>query len=259
MNWYYADAGQQVGPISEADLEALAQSGKIQPSTLVWRDGLKDWIPYAQIKAGANPEPAGLPPAASAGDEIVCAECNKIFSKNNAIQYGGVWVCANCKPIFVQKLREGATLPGQGGALNYAGFWIRFGAKFVDGLIFLVILAIPIGFVIFGGIKSAAQGGQPGFGQLALQFGIQLAAIAVAVGYNTFFIGKYAATPGKMACGLKVVLSDGGPVSYLRAFGRAWAEQLSGMICYIGYIIAGFDKEKRALHDHICNTRVIRK
>ena len=259
MNWYYADAGQQVGPISEAELEALAQSGKIQPSTLVWRDGLADWIPYGQIKPGAAPEPTGLPPAAAPTDEIVCAECNKIFSKNSAIQYGGVWVCATCKPIFVQKLREGATLPGQGGALNYAGFWIRFGAKFVDGLIFLVVLAIPIGFFIFANIKSAAQGGQGGFGQVALQLGIQVAAIAVAVGYNTFFIGKYAATPGKMACGLKVVTADGGPVSYARAFGRAWAEQLSGMICYIGYIIAGFDKEKRALHDHICNTRVIRK
>ena len=67
MNWYYADAGQQVGPIGEAELDALAQSGKIQPSTLVWRDGMKDWIPYAQIKAGGDPEPAELPPAASAG------------------------------------------------------------------------------------------------------------------------------------------------------------------------------------------------
>ena len=55
MNWYYADAGQQVGPIGEAELDALAQSGKIQPSTLVWRDGMKDWIPYAQIKAGGYP------------------------------------------------------------------------------------------------------------------------------------------------------------------------------------------------------------
>ena len=54
-------------------------------------------------------------------------------------------------------------------------------------------------------------------------------------------------------------MADGSKISYQRAFGRAWADILSGMICYIGYIIAGFDKEKRALHDHICQTRVIYK
>jgi len=70
--------------------------------------------------------------------------------------------------------------------------------------------------------------------------------------------GKYAATLGKMACGLKVVLPDGAPISYGRAFGRAWAELLSGFICDIGYIIAAFDSQKRSLHDHIANTRVIR-
>jgi hypothetical protein len=32
------------------------------------------------------------------------------------------------------------------------------------------------------------------------------------------------------------------------------------MICYIGYFIVLFDKtQKRALHDHICNTRVVYK
>jgi uncharacterized RDD family membrane protein YckC len=32
---------------------------------------------------------------------------------------------------------------------------------------------------------------------------------------------------------------------------------LSAMILYIGYIMAGFDSQKRALHDMICDTRVI--
>ena len=42
-----------------------------------------------------------------------------------------------------------------------------------------------------------------------------------------------------------------------RAVGRYFAQWLSAFILYIGYIIAGFDSEKRALHDHICDTRVI--
>ena len=47
--------------------------------------------------------------------------------------------------------------------------------------------------------------------------------------------------------------------AYLRAFGRFWAEMLSGLVCAIGYIIAAFDDEKRSMHDHICDTRVIFK
>jgi uncharacterized RDD family membrane protein YckC len=81
----------------------------------------------------------------------------------------------------------------------------------------------------------------------------------IAIGYETFFIGKYGATPGKMACKIKVVTADGGKVSYLLAFGRYFAKVLSSLTCLIGYIMAAFDDEKRALHDRICNTRVVFK
>jgi uncharacterized RDD family membrane protein YckC len=33
---------------------------------------------------------------------------------------------------------------------------------------------------------------------------------------------------------------------------------LSAIILMIGYIMAGFDEQKRALHDILCDTRVIR-
>jgi len=93
---------------------------------------------------------------------------------------------------------------------------------------------------------------------IGFQVLFQLFYFAVIVGYNTLMQGKYGATLGKLACGLKVVQPDGAPISYGRAFGRAWAEILSGVICDIGYIITAFDGQKRSLHDHIANTRVIR-
>jgi uncharacterized RDD family membrane protein YckC len=86
----------------------------------------------------------------------------------------------------------------------------------------------------------------------------QLLEAALGVLYNGFFLGKFGATPGKMALGLRVVAPDGSSVSYGRSFGRAAAEILSRLICFIGYIIAAFDAQKRALHDHIASTRVIR-
>ena len=83
-------------------------------------------------------------------------------------------------------------------------------------------------------------------------------AFALGIAYPTFFLGKYGATPGKMAAGIKVVRPDGEPITYMRAFGRYFADLLSGFIFGIGFIMAAFDDEKRALHDRICDTRVIR-
>jgi uncharacterized RDD family membrane protein YckC len=86
-----------------------------------------------------------------------------------------------------------------------------------------------------------------------------LVGLVIPIAYTTFFVGRFAATPGKMACGLRIITPDGGRVSYGRALGRCFAEWLSGLTLTIGYIIAAFDPEKRALHDRICETRVVYK
>jgi uncharacterized RDD family membrane protein YckC len=265
MNWYYVQAGNSVGPVSQTEFDLLVESGVIQPDTLVWQEGMAAWQPYSTLRAAAPAPvavaaattPAGLPselPAAGSG-EVVCAECNRMFPKDSVIQYGGVWVCANCKPAFVQKLREGAHLPMAGG-LDYAGFWIRLGAKVLDWLILGVVFIVPS--LIFFGI--AISGGRVNPNEtLGAQLLLQLGFYLVSFGYNTFFLGKFAATPGKMVCGLRVVMPGGTKIGYGRAMGRTLGEIVSGLVCNIGYIIAAFDSEKRALHDHIANTRVVRK
>ena len=50
MDWYYAEAGNQVGPLSEADFEQLVNTGKVSGETLVWRPGLKDWQPLKEVQ-----------------------------------------------------------------------------------------------------------------------------------------------------------------------------------------------------------------
>ena len=87
---------------------------------------------------------------------------------------------------------------------------------------------------------------------LLLEYGLPAA-------FEIFFIGKYGATPGKMLMKIKVVTPDGGPVSYGRATGRYFAKMLSAIILYIGFLMAFWDEEKRALHERICNTRVVNR
>jgi hypothetical protein len=42
--WYYAQDGQQAGPVSAEQLQRLARSGRIRDTDLVWREGLPQWI-----------------------------------------------------------------------------------------------------------------------------------------------------------------------------------------------------------------------
>lgn len=55
--WYYARGGQQVGPVSEAQLRALINQGALQPTDLVWRDGMAQWQPVSQVADLAGPAP----------------------------------------------------------------------------------------------------------------------------------------------------------------------------------------------------------
>jgi len=114
MSWYYADDGQQTGPITEEELEALVKSGKIADQTLVWQEGMANWQPYGTVKPAA----VAAPPAASGMPHLttgaVCRECGKTFPAGEVIRYGDAFVCAACKPIFIQRLREGAGPGGRG-------------------------------------------------------------------------------------------------------------------------------------------------
>jgi uncharacterized RDD family membrane protein YckC len=250
MNWYYADSGRQVGPITETDLEALVRTGTITPDTLVWHDGMVDWQPYGRVNS--NPlektTPAGV---AVIADVATCAQCGMTYAQEEMVHYGNLWICATCKPTFVQKLKEGGRLPG---AMTYAGFWIRFGARVIDVVILWVVNTL-LSFV--PGLMIAK--GNSRVGVLALQAALYLIQFLIGLCYTTWFLGRYGATPGKMACGLRVVTASGGKVSYARACARHFADVLNWFTFLIGYLMAAFDDEKRALHDHICNTRVVKR
>jgi uncharacterized RDD family membrane protein YckC len=260
--WYYVAAGRQIGPIKEAEWAEWVRTGKIQPDTLVWRAGLAQWQPYRAVAQPPSPppgteQPQGAP-APPAG-EVVCSECHNPFPRDKATQYGTAWVCANCKPRFVRKFQWHAVLPAGAAGLAYAGFWIRFVAKLLDGFILGAVFGGPVVFFFLatGWLARLDVHRELTPALLALEFILMVLNVAVVVAYRGFFVGSFGATPGKMVLGLKVVAPDGSKVGYGRAFGRALAEFLSRIICFIGYLIAAFDTEKRTLHDYICDTRVI--
>lgn len=253
MAWYYAQGEERIGPLTDAAFQQMVQQGTIHAETLVWREGMQNWAPYGTVSA---PAPAGPTPSSrdyQTSPMTVCSSCGRTVSSEEVIEYQGSYVCGICKPIFFQQLKEGGLV---GGAMDYAGFWIRAGAAIIDGIIlFVPNMIISLVINVFAASMSSDTA-NPAIGLLIAL--LYLLSIAIPMAYETYFIGKMGQTPGKMVCGIKVVRSDGDSLTYLRAFGRHWAKYLSYLICYIGVIIVAFDDEKRGLHDHICDTRVIR-
>lgn len=194
----------------------------------------------------------------STGDTAICSQCGRTFPEDQVIAFEDKMICAACKPMFVQKIKEGVA-PGT--LQQFGGFWIRFVAKVIDWIILGICqwaIMIPVSMLVAPSmLEGDDQALSPNF---FIFIGIQvLLGISIPLLYNTFFIGKWGATLGKMACGLKVVTPEGDTVTYMRAFGRFFAEWISMIMLYIGYIMVGFDDEKRSLHDRICSTRVVKK
>ncbi len=185
-----------------------------------------------------------------------CSECGKPAVEDEIFKYDKHFVCASCKLVFIQKLKEGASdfyNSDNSRDMEYAGFWVRLEAKVIDGLIigmFLWLMATVLREPFF----STGSGLESEYWTF-----IKLMGAVVALTFDTLFIGKLAATPGKMALKLTVVTADGKRVTYLKAFVRVIVEKMGRFTLMAGHIMAAFDTEKRALHDIICSTRVIRQ
>jgi len=264
MKWYYAEGGKQLGPIEEAELDDLVRQGVVRDETLVWREGMAAWQRHATVR-GPSPGSATtiappVPVMAGAGDSRYCSECGRSVPASQLSTFGDISVCAQCRPAYDQKLREGGTIR------RFGGFWIRFGALIIDGIILAVVGAIirfPLGLAMGGFGVSMSRNPDPNqvfavlpaiIGLVGLTWLIQM---AVSLAYEVCFLSTRGATPGKMALGLKVIRADGSPISAGLAAGRFFARYLSFLTLCIGFIIAAFDREKRSLHDHICQTRVV--
>jgi uncharacterized RDD family membrane protein YckC len=342
MAWYYANQGQQAGPVDDAAFDNLVRQGVVRDDTLVWKDGMATWQAYSTVKpqpmaaektvvmkippAGSFPAPAS--PAASeqasaattAMETRFCSQCGRPTLASQLTMVNGAPTCPACAAVLRPSAapQPQAAAPAQpggpaqgyqpqaapqqgypqqgygapagssqpawaqmgaaasvamggagmqaGGAYRFGGFWIRFVARLIDGILVGIagfIITLPLTFLGIGGAAVAinpndptsAVAAMPGFIGLALISG--LIRLALQLAYEVYFLTTRGATLGKIALGLKVIRTDGGPITMQLAVARVFASILSGLILAIGYIIAGFDPQKRSLHDRLCNTYVI--
>ena len=116
----------------------------------------------------------------------------------------------------------------------YSGFWRRFVASFLDGLIMLIpawilgMLLPYVGGIILGLIYK------PVFEASALK-----------------------GTPGKAMMGMVVLSESGERLTLKQAYIRYFCSILSGLVLCIGYLMNLFTAKRQTLHDMIAESVVV--
>lgn len=170
--------------------------------------------------------------------------------------------------------------------LDYVGFWMRFVAALIDGIL-LGIVSAPIFFGFLLSAILAALSGKSAAAMGMLTIGALLL-LVINLGYFVLMESlPTQGTLGKMALGMKVTDLAGNRISVGRAIGRSLAKQIHNFVNYAGlalfaiigttksrtnilelvvliiflyaYVRAGFDERKQALHDSVAGTYVVRK
>ena len=273
MNWYYLEQGQQRGPVSDEEFPGLVQSDVIRPETYLWCEGMAEWKTYGQLTAAPAPagasaatvqqaaadpassglrlrrdEPASAAPAAER--EATCSQCGAAAPVSQLMTVGASQLCPKCQASHRRLSFSGPDRPRE-----YAPPLVRLAAYVLD----CAICGGVVGVIVVGTLLLLKQvKPDPAVATLAF-FGV-LAGLLVWI--LNYFVGKIAregATPMMKAFGIKVTRAGGGAVGGGRAFGRLLIMVLVNLFtCSLGHVVAFFDKERRALHDMVCGTVVIK-
>lgn len=138
----------------------------------------------------------------------------------------------------------------------YAGFWKRFAAYIIDGMI-LVFISYPIYEVIKAQVLILMYDSRE---IETLTRGYIYFILTMLFNTWAYYAGMESsplqATVGKLAVGIRVVSRDGSRLSIAKATGRFLGKFISGLLFGYGYLMAGF-RQKQALHDIMVGAIVV--
>ena len=188
----------------------------------------------------AEAESTGL----RAEEVAVCAFSGQPRPLSLMVKYGDRWVAIEHKEAFLQSLREGAPVARMAGVgeMQYVGFWWRVLGAILDVLVLLIpniLVAMP--YYVMSFRKAMASSGTPSIDPLnefKTMNGLMVVAyVAAMVGnfliplmYDTWMVGRFGATVGKMVIGARVAKLGGEPLTYWQALGRGGAKVLNVLI-----------------------------
>jgi uncharacterized RDD family membrane protein YckC len=140
-----------------------------------------------------------------------------------------------------------------------AGFWSRFGAALVDGILIGIVVSIVAAIL---GIEQFTDTSDQTGADFSFRVtpAYQLLNLLLALPYYAYLEGISGQTLGKRLLGIRVVGADNVQpgVGIGRGIGRYFARILSAIPCGLGYFWMLWDDEKQTWHDKLAGTKVVK-
>ena len=258
--WYYADRDHaRQGPVDAAELVRLRLDKRLDWDSLIWREGMAEWQPMREFAAELAQADDRAPAAAASPDLAAAVPAGAGFAAAAAVAEPA----SPYAPPRAVVSTDAAVVSG--GEVVQAGFWKRFAAMVIDGLVTGVAswaIQIPL-FVLAGaGIGSEMLSMGSSIGLVLLSYGISL--LIPLLYFSWMHSSASQASLGKMAVGIKVTRGSGERIGFWRAFGRYAAYFLTVLLSFgvgglVSALTTGLTERKQALHDMICDTLVVDK
>jgi len=135
----------------------------------------------------------------------------------------------------------------------YAGFWVRFFAALIDGIIIgIAMMAVLIPLMLIVGLSGSPESLE----LVSTLFNYLVAMPAVWLYEALMTSSSKQATVGKIALGLRVTDLHGNRISFGRASGRHFSKYVSQLLLFVGFLIQPFTPKRQALHDIMAGTLV---
>ena len=146
------------------------------------------------------------------------------------------------------------------GEVVYARFWSRVAACLVDVALIsvLALIATSVAGMLMLFLLQVARVDVQGTFFMIANLSLWLVPVAVFLGYFAgFHSSPSQATLGKMLVGVKLVRGNGERVSVSRAMVRTLLLAVSVAPLGAGVVVTAALPKRRALHDWLCDTRVV--
>ena len=238
--------GTARGPVPRVFVEERIEHGLWPGDLMIAEVGTNAWRPFRELSPAAAPA-ASAEPVAEEPDVYAAAARPAGYAPTSSADYGH-----NLAGSSVAEA-EGETQTLPAGDAIHAGFWRRVAAIIMDGFI-VGIIGWIISFVLLIGLATSGSIN-------ALIAGVFLNyAVVIVVNWLYSALQESSAaqaTLAKRAMGIKVTDDQARRISFGRATGRFFGKIISGMVLYIGFMLAGWTARKQALHDMMANTFVV--
>lgn len=274
MEWYFLENGQRVGPLTDEQFDEVVRQGKVLAGSFVWRQGMADWTTLSVYQAWQDAQSRAEQGGEGNLEVRYCGQCGKSFHIEDVITFRGLFVCAECKNLFFQRLREGSLNlpvgaaktfqvaagaianipPGRGAGSANAGFGGRLVAWMVDCMLILGAVLI-----VYGILSSIFGHRFENYMEKHYPISYLVMFIITSIIGHTLLSGLAGGSVGKLMLGYRIKRTDGQNINFGIALLRSIVRMISFGTLGYGFLMITWDKNAQGLHDKICDTIVARK